>query len=475
MPAPDEMILSPMLLAAVGAVVVGFAAFWSNPHRRINLTFFTASVHVALWLVSLHFAVFSPAGDGQWWVRMSSAVGAFIPMHLWVIKESIPGATERWGKMLRGILPWAVVCTLLACLTPIEGFVARSSSREAHGFGWAFYTYIVGIVGVYVALSRQTLRQSREQTGGIRLEMQIALIGGSITAGSVLLLMALRAILALPWLILLQPLVVIVFYTASVVAMTTSRIFDARQLLLVALQRVALVGLVAGFAFASDFILERLSLPAPLAWVITTALTLWFASALNGLLDRLFHFYPEATAARRAAYDVARRETQVENLEKAFLNVLKGWGQSDQALMIAGTRDQLRGGGIELSGEDVVVQTMRHLRWATPERLARERSTPQRDAVARFLKTHALGVLVVGEGPTLTALVGVGVSASRRPFTYPQVTQLMELASIMESAMERAYFSVKVQHAEQLATVGLLGASLAHEIRNPLVSIKTFV
>jgi hypothetical protein len=212
-----------------------------------------------------------------------------------------------------------------------------------------------------------------------------------------------------------------------------------------------------------------------LAWLIATAAALWFASALNSLLDRLFHFYPEATAARRAAYDVARRETQVETLETAFRAVLQGWGQSDHALMIAGTRDQLRGSGVELSGEDAVVQTLRQLRWVTPERLARERATPQSEAVSRFLKMHGLGVLVIGEGPTLTALVGVGVAASRLPFTYPQVTQLMELASIMESAMERAYFAVKVQHAEQLATVGLLGASLAHEIRNPLVSIKTFV
>ena len=53
--------------------------------------------------------------------------------------------------------------------------------------------------------------------------------------------------------------------------------------------------------------------------------------------------------------------------------------------------------------------------------------------------------------------------------------QLVELASIIQSAFERAHFSVKAQRAEQLATAGLMGASLAHEIRNPLVSIKTFI
>lgn len=92
-----------------------------------------------------------------------------------------------------------------------------------------------------------------------------------------------------------------------------------------------------------------------------------------------------------------------------------------------------------------------------------------------FLTEQGLGVLVVVEGPSLTALIGVGIAASRRPFTYPQVTQLQELASIIENAIERSHFSVKAQRAEQLATVGLLGASLAHEIRNPLVSIKAFV
>jgi signal transduction histidine kinase len=83
--------------------------------------------------------------------------------------------------------------------------------------------------------------------------------------------------------------------------------------------------------------------------------------------------------------------------------------------------------------------------------------------------------MVAGQSPTIGVVAAVGVAASRRPFTYPQVMQLTELISIFEGAFERAHLTAKMQHAEQLATVGLLGASLAHEIRNPLVSIKTFV
>jgi signal transduction histidine kinase len=135
----------------------------------------------------------------------------------------------------------------------------------------------------------------------------------------------------------------------------------------------------------------------------------------------------------------------------------------------------LIGGGLGLDSDGIEVRCLRNLRWATPERLARERRTDERQHLADFLLRNELGILILEEGAAVSVVIGVGVGASRRPYTYPQVTQLMELGSIIQGAFERAHFSRKAQQAEQLATVGLLGASVAHEIRNPLVSIKTFV
>lgn len=293
-------------------------------------------------------------------------------------------------------------------------------------------------------------------------------------AATILALMTLNALTHDSKYARLQPLVVLVFYAGTTVAITMHRIFDARQILRVSIEKSALVLFVAGVAYLFGRIFEAV-LPSPVDFLVTTAVALWSAVVLNDRLDRFFHFYPEATIARQAAFVAAQRETRLDSLVNAFCAVLQGWGQSDHALILSSSKDVSSWAGLERVDDGAVVRTIRDLRWATPERLARERSTPERSELAAFLAEHRLGVLVIAEGPALTALAGVGVAASRRPFTYPQVTQLMELASIMESALERAHFSAKVQHAEQLATVGLLGASLAHEIRNPLVTIKTFV
>lgn len=467
------MIQSPQLLAIAAVVLVGTAVMWANPRRPVNVLFFTVALHISLWLLFVHLAV--AGGEEVIFVRWASAIGAFIPVHTWFLKEASI-AQGAWPRVSRRILPWFLVAAGLTLLTLSEKFAqAGAVPGTPPRFGLHYHIYMLGFLGMYVMLARETIRQIRAQHGLVRLELQILLLGGAALAFTIMVLMALRSIVGAIWPIHLQPVAVLIFYAGTMVAITTHRVFDARQLVLVAVQKMILVLTASGAGFAVDRALSALGVPEILSFLITVSAALWFVSAFNNWLHRIFQFYPEATVARQAAFAAAQRETRLENLMGAFKSVLVGWGQSERAMILAGTRELISGEGVQLAGDCALVTTMRELRWVTPERLARERITTEREEVAAFLRQHELGVLTISEGTALSVLIGVGRGASRLPFTYPQVMQLIELASIVENALERAHFSQKVQHAEQLATVGLLGASLAHEIRNPLVSIKTFV
>lgn len=465
--------LNSTVLIAAAAAVVGFVTYWSNPRRAVNAGFFAFSLVVALWLICLNTAL-QGGPTGQFWLRMTCAVGAFVFMPVWFIKEAILRDGEPVWLMLRRSMGWGLACAVIAVIPWTEWFVARASSRESPGFGTGSYVFIAGFASLYGLLARDAIKQVRAQTGLKRIELQIVLLGASAAALAIIVLMLVRNLTGAQWVPRTYPIIVLVFYTSTVVAITTSRVFNARQILMVGLQKFVLVTVVAVVAFGVDSLLSDLRV-GPISWVFTTAAALWAASLLKDWLDRMFEFYPQGKAARQAAFAAAQRERTIADLETAFRGVLTGWGNSERALILSGNKQSLGSGAVQLEGAGPVMRTMRELRWATPERLARERSSPDRQALRDFLTEQQLGVLVIEEGLALTVLVGVGQSASRRPYTYPQVTQLMELGTIIESALERAHFSAKIQHTEQLATVGVLGASLAHEIRNPLVSIKTFV
>jgi signal transduction histidine kinase len=463
-----------MPLAAFLGVLIGGLILWSNPARTVNRVTFTCSLHIAAWLLCRYLAMTSPS-DGLRWLKWTCAVSALGPFHFWMVKECI--AQERvvfnlswlrrsWGWMLFSILTSAVVFT--------EYFIPSYSTANQRVFGWGYYGFIGGVYAAYLYLFYDAYLETKRLVGGRRLEVQVWLGGGCAMGSTILTLMALNALTKDPVYLRPQALVVLIFFTGTAVAITINKIFDARQIIRLCLEKITLVVLVAGVAVALE-IGFSFFLPPTIGFLATTAAALWFSVKLNDFLNGVFQFYPEATAARRATYLAAQQESKIDRLEGAFLSVLRGWGQTENAVIISEIKETLGSNDSALDKDGLLLSAMRELKWVTPERLARERTTTGRDALVQFIQEKRLGVLIFEKGPGFSILIGVGVGASRRPYTYPQVTQLHELASIMESALERAHFSTKVQRSEQLATVGLLGASLAHEIRNPLVSIKTFV
>jgi signal transduction histidine kinase len=468
------LIITTALLVAMVVAVTGGLILWSNPSRPVNRAVFGGTLQMAAWLVCWHLAATSKE-DGLFWLKWTCSVGALGPFNFWVVKEVIAlDITRSLRSWLARSWLWILAPTALALIPFTDSFIPPESTKFKPIYGWGYYGFIWGQLCLYAILFRDTFKKLRTLSGAPRLELQVWLGGGCILALAIYVSMGLSAITSDPSYRRLQPLSVLLFYAGTAYFVTSFRIFDARQILRVTLEKALLVCGVAAAAFLLHAAFSLL-LAKPIAFLGTIVGGLWIAGLINTRLNRLFNFYPQEITARKAVLEAAKRETRTDALESSFVSILKGWAHSDDAFIHTSVKDQMLFGEEELEKNGPVLSAMRRLRWATPERLARERSSVERQALKEFLASRRLGVLVLEQGTSLTALVGVGEGASRRPYTYPQVTHLMELTSIIAGALERAHFSAKVQHAEQLATVGLLGASLAHEIRNPLVSIKTFV
>ena len=425
------------------------------------------------WLILWHLTASSR--EGLYWLRWTCSIGALAPLNFWIVREAIlKNETVTIFRRLLRSLPWLAISIVFAILPFLEIFIPSSSTSGRPEYGWGYYFYLWGLLAFYVILFRESFVKSKTVYGAQGLELRVWLGGGSLLATLVYLLMFLSTVTGDPVYRRLQPLATLVFYAGTAYVITNYRIFDAREIVLAGSKKIFLVISLAGLGFVVNYLVTS-GRDIGLNWLLFGIGAVWCISIGENSIGKISRSYLQRGRTRRLVEDVAQRESQAHLLEAGFSEIVRKWGSTDNVSIVHFHSSSLP----EYIGvskiDDSMLRGLLLMEWVTPERLEREKESEVRSSISRVLRENGWRALVASQGGSFIALVGVGVRSSRRPYTYPQVVELMELAAIMESALERAHFAAKVQRTERLATVGLVGASLAHEIRNPLVSIKTFV
>ncbi|HRE84089.1 MAG TPA: ATP-binding protein, partial [Opitutaceae bacterium] len=402
------------------------------------------------------------------------AVGAFVPLHLWLFLESVASPRDKFSETLKKSLPLATVNFLLAAIVFTDQFSPWGIAGREKANGPAFPIHIVGVILCYVFVIWNARRIGKKRDGIEKLELTVILVGGASAGIVVLLLMLSERFLGVRLPHNTQIAVEFTFFALLTVAITTHKIFDARHLITLGIRAL---GVIVTVSLASYQIYRFLqpSIDEHWAYLISTIGVVTFLGPTNRLLSRFLKLNTRVNSARNEAYEISRNCIKLEDLDGKFERVIHAWSGSERVLIEAvDANTSSASPGLFESSEDIM-KLLRELRWVTPERLQRERTTVARTQLASFLTENRLAAVCICESIETIAVIAVGERPSRRPFTYPEIQDLLELGAIVEAAQTRCKLAVKAHRAERLATVGVLGAGVAHEIRNPLVTIKTFV
>ncbi len=477
--------MSPLILIAVFfTLAVGAAVYWANPQRFTNRVFAGFSLISAGWLFCVYMAMraglrapLDPTANPIPWIKAASAVGAFFPYMIWLLMSAIKTVEGQSTRTLTKSLPWLAITLALSALCFTTLFIPANSTPENPKRGIGYLIFNVTSFALYAGILVESFRQMRKATGVRRIELQFFTFNSAIGCIAAIAINAIGAYLDFRAINRLSPLVILVFYVITAWAVTIHRVFDARQVFLSIAQRAGLIVVLSTGVFWSWKTLE-ISTPSTLALVLSIAAWSTFAFWLERKSRDWFNLsaWQNTAVTRQAALEIARREPDPNKLVTEFEALLRAWCQTNYGVLLFDSGEVYVSGDIEFAKDRSGYAALCKQGWSTPESLQRLRPEPGLIDLRQFLSEYNLGLVVTAPrgSPTPSLLLCAGVKINHRPFTYPEVQQVQEIAEFMDNILARSRLSLQARQSEQLATIGLIGASLAHEIRNPLVSIKTF-
>jgi signal transduction histidine kinase len=479
---PLEMLY---LSTAVVSVGTGVVIFLLNPHRTVNRAFVVTSTAVTLWFLSVFMVIrearfYTPATHANhiFWLRFGMAAAGTLPWSMKLLINALSPPPQCFSTILRRSWSWMVVSGALVALTFSEFFIPSDTTPFAPkwALGYSIYFSVLALEGTVLIILGY--RQMQQLSGVRRIETQIFVLNMVLAGILVALSVYAGRMFNIPPLSRSAPFIFIVSYGITVWTICSHRIFDARQVIASLAHRIVqLVFLGAVAVILAAMLHQKLEWPHDI--LLAAASTGLLALICERPSRRWFGLDHDhrLIEPRRKVVKIARRETDAAKLQLSFESYLCSWCQADRVVLLPSRDAAFAGTDLTIPAQWPGLGPLCRTGWITPELLQRRKPEAGTQECVDFLAQHNLGALLAippgSDSPTL--MLALGSKRGLRPYTYPDIRLLLNLAELMDNILTHANLAIHAAKIARMEAAAIISRSLAHDLSNLTMPVASYL
>ena len=493
------------LLNAVEALAVAVIGYWRNRHQTIGWLIGLAMVGLGLWLFAFSW-YFVPLAEAQAlrWAKITLTLGILATP---VFLQLFCAMVERSGRMRW----WIVACyatgvfftatlwqgSLIAGLKPtpyMDHYIRYNRSlypwMTLHISGWQVFGAVVLVLG-----ARQAVGYKRTQLTYFMVAWLIAFV-----ADSLIVIPAEYGLYIVPFGFFILPFnLVLLAYVMSKERLADYNVVIARVFLYVVTMVVvagATLLFLGGMAMVAPGFMNQQQLT--FAFMLSMTIGVGLTASLPRLLPRAERMMQERMFGKRYGYqdtlaNVVKELSRLPTIEDVLNTVATTvHTQMQVSRVLIFMQDVLTGNyklraesglgpqdgadALELKEDTGIVKWLSgNTDTLVREEMARRVAPGLRQHLETELDRLKVNVCVpMILDNRLVGLIGLGEKLSRDMFFVSDLRLLETLATEVALAVKYRRMEDQASRKNRLVELGTIAAGVAHEIRNPLASIKTF-
>jgi len=475
----------PFIASAIFSIVNGTVLLCVNPRRIVNQVFFVTSVWIAVWLACIAIAIREGAqfySDSNtevvFWVRCSTASGAFLGWFIWLMRSALMGNNGTLWQVSKETWLWFCASLSIAMLAFSELYIPSSStpSNRQYGIGYGIYVGVAAIGCIWFLFD--ALRHARILVGIRKIEMHVFVLNLACACLLVICSNLAGVFFHLEWLKRLGPIWFFALHGLTVWAVCYHRIFDAKHIILSVGQRFLLFSILGIAAVGLETIVSnRITSP----WSLTT--TTITICVLMIVCDRPMRRWMGLDRShilltpRRKIIDWARGLPDEDELRAKFKALLQEWCQTSSVLFFSVKEAPFLPPHPQAAKSWMGFSVLGKDGGTTPEMLQRAKPSDGTAECMDVMSRYQLGALLAvpkgSASPSL--LIGLGQKAGLRPYTFPEISDLLELTELMDNILTHTRAASHAAKIERLASATMISRGLAHDLNNLATPVSTFL